>query len=189
MPVVLLLLAALAAAAQPWQPITGTERVENFVQGTYGPNSLFVGGVFSSSFRTLNNNPREWGPGWSGFGRRYGMRLVNNSVNNGVEVALGALWDEDPRYHPLHKGSPGKRIGYALKRTFYNRYGTSREHFGAARFAGIVAGSFGQNLWMPDSVNDARHGVRRIAGNYAGSAVGNLFREFTPEIKKIFKRK
>lgn len=186
---VILLLAACGLSAQTWKPITPTERVEEFVVGTYGPRSLLIGGVFSSSWRTYNNRPEEWGPGWSGFGRRYGMRLVNNSVNNGVEIGVGAIWGEDPRYHPLHQGRPGKRIGHALKRVFYSRYASGSDHFGAARLIGITAGSFGQNLWMPDSVNQPKDGAYRVAGNYAGQALSNLFREFSPEVKRIFKRK
>ena len=82
---ILLLLPVLQA--QNYEPLTGEERFRWFAKTTYGPKSLLVAGPFSAGWRTATNRPEEWGPGWEGFGKRYGARLVNNSMQNGTEAA------------------------------------------------------------------------------------------------------
>ena len=81
-----------------YQPITGKQRFEWFVSNTVGPASLFAVGPASAAWGTAFNNPKEYGPHWDGFGKRYGMRLTGVSVGNAMEAGLGAIWGEDPRY-------------------------------------------------------------------------------------------
>lgn len=59
----------------PHSRLSVGDRVRWFVQSTVGPPAL-AGGVVSSGFATAMNMPRECGPGWAGFGKRYGMRLT-----------------------------------------------------------------------------------------------------------------
>lgn len=176
-------------SAQTYQPMTGDERAKWFVKSTYGPTSLFVAGPITSGFRTATNSPKEWGPGWEGYGRRYGARLLANSLTNGVEGGFGAIWHEDPRYFVRGSGSIKSRLGEALKQTFLSRYGDGKYRFGAAKAMGVVGGAWGQNLWMPDSVDSTRSSAARIGTNYAGRLVGNLFTEFGSDLKRILRRK
>src|SRR5438128_12657658 len=74
-----------------YQAITGKERLNWFVFGTVGPQSL-AGGVISSAWGTLFNKPTEYGPHWEGFGKRYAMRLSGVSTGNAIEAGFGALW-------------------------------------------------------------------------------------------------
>lgn len=177
------------ATAQNYRPLTAEERVKWFTTSTYGTRSLLISGPMTSAWRTYRNRPEEWGPHWDGFGKRYAARLLNNTVNNGLEGSLGAVWREDPRYFALGQGSFGKRMGAAFKQTFLSRYGNGEYRFGAARAIGITGSAFGQKLWMPDSVTSNRDCLVRVGGGYLGQFFGNLAREFTPEFKKILKRK
>lgn len=185
---ILILLFLPALQAQTYEPLTGEERLKWFAKSTYGPKSLLVAGPFSAGWRTGTNRPEEWGPGWEGFGKRYGARLVNNSVQNGTEAAFGAIWNEDPRYHRLGQGSAGKRLLHTVKYTFGSRYGDGRVHFAAAKAIGITTGAFLQKAWMPDSVTSNRDCLFRIHGSYAGRFFSNVFREFGPDIFRKFKR-
>jgi hypothetical protein len=179
----------LPLAAQTYEPLTAGERLKWFGRATYGPRSLLASGPITAGWRTLTNRPEEWGPGWEGFGKRYGSRLVNNSVTNGLEGSFGAIWKEDPRYFRIGEGSMGKRLGGVVKRTWMSRYGNGEYHFGAAKFIGITGGSLFQKAWMPDSVTSNRDVVNRIWGGYAGRLVGNFIREFTPDLMRKFKKK
>jgi hypothetical protein len=188
----LLFLAATAAAsAQPiGTTLSAKERLRWFTHSTYGRNSLLVSGPIASGLRTWANRPEEWGPGWEGFAQRYGMRLVNNSVMNGVEAGLGAAWGEDPRYHRAPPGtSAGKRVGHALKQVFLNRYEDGQYRFGFAKAAGITTNAFAQNAWMPDSISTNREAALRISNAYTGRAIGHLFREFGPDLFRVIRRK
>ena len=92
---VLLLLLASVAHAQTksdvvpdYKPITGTQRFNWFVVSTVGPTSLLLAGPLSAAWGTALNSPREYGPGWEGFGKRYGMRLTGVSTGNAIEAGL-----------------------------------------------------------------------------------------------------
>lgn len=183
-----ILLAALPLAAQNYEPLTGEQRALWFAKSTYGPRSLLISGPITAAFRTQSNRPEEWGPHWDGFGRRYGARLVNNTVTNGVEGLFGAAVGEDPRYFRLGQGSTGRRLGHALKMTVLSRTNDGSYRFGSAKAAGIVSGAYAQKLWMPDSVTSNRDCAARVGGGYAGRLISNLFREFSPEFRRLFRR-
>jgi len=174
--------------AQNYEPLTGEERLKWFGNATFGTRSLLISGPITSAWRTYNNRPVEWGPQWDGFGKRYGARLLNNSVNNGLEASTGAIWNEDPRYFRLGEGPVRRRLGQAVKQTWMSRYGDGEYRFGAAKAIGIVGGAFGQRLWMPDSVNSNRDCTIRIGGGYSGRLLGNLFREFGPDLRRRLRR-
>ncbi len=186
---ILLLLGLPLLPAQSYQPLTGEERLAWFAKSTYGPKSLLVAGPFSAAWRTAVNRPEEWGPHWEGFGKRYAARLGNNSITNGTEAALGAIWKEDPRYFRLGQGSVGKRLGSAFKQTWLARYGDGEYRFAAAKAIGITGASFAQKLYMPESVTSNRDCVLRIGSGYAGRFFGNLFREFGPDVFKKLKKR
>ena len=79
--------------------ITTEVRVAWIVKGTLGPRSLAIG-IFTAGIQTAQNRPREYGPHWEGFGKRYGIRLTGVATERVMEASLGALWGEDPRYFP-----------------------------------------------------------------------------------------
>jgi hypothetical protein len=184
----LFLFAILPVCAQNYQPLTAEERFRWFGKVTYGPRSLLISGPVTSAWRTYTNRPDEWGPGWEGFGKRYGMRLVNNSVTNGLENSAGAIWKEDPRYFRLGQGPLRHRVRHAFMRTWMSRYGDGEYRFGAAKAIGLVGGAFAQKMWMPDSVTSNRDCLIRIGGGYSSRFLSNIVREFGPEIRKLMKR-
>ncbi len=91
-----------------YEPITGEQRLDWLAKSTLYPNSLLAG-LFSAAIGTGLNHPREDGPHWGGFGERYGIRLTGIATSDTMEVGLGAIWGEDPRY----KREPGEAIRWA----------------------------------------------------------------------------
>lgn len=68
------------------QPISGRQRFHWFVQSTIGPESL-AAGLFTAGFGTAINRPKEYGPHWEGYGKRYGMRFTGIATGNAMEAA------------------------------------------------------------------------------------------------------
>ena len=171
------------------RPITGKERIRWVTESTLGWESL-AAGVFSSAWGTGFNMPNEYGPGWEGFGKRYGMRFTGIAVSNSMEAGLGAIWGEDPRYI-RDEGAPfGHRLGHAVKMTFMaqNRDGRLMPAYG--RWMAITGSNFLSNTWRPDS--DAtldRAGIRTGLG-FLGRFGSNTFNEFWPDVsQRIFHHK
>jgi hypothetical protein len=133
-----------------YQRITATGRFKWFAYGTIGPPSMATG-LFSAGIGTATDTPREYGPHWDGFGKRYGLRLTGVSTGNAIEAGLGSLWGEDPRYSRA-KGQPFKgRVEHIVRMTFLakNREGGTMPAY--ARLVAIPANNFLSNTWRPDS--------------------------------------
>ncbi|HSU31611.1 MAG TPA: hypothetical protein VLJ11_10270 [Bryobacteraceae bacterium] len=164
--------------------ITPAERAIWFVHSVIGPSSI-MGGVVSAAWGTEFDTPREYGPTWEGFGKRYGMRLTGVSVGNAMEATLGALWGEDPRYFRA-RGRPFKaRVGNILKFTLDDYRSDGSVGFGYARLAGNVGNNFLSNTWRAPSEADWQHALLRIVEGVGSKAAANAFAEFWPDLNTL----
>jgi len=167
-----------------YHPITSRQRMRWFLTNTIGPPHL-VGGLFTSAFGTAVNRPKEYGPGWAGFGDRYGMRLTGISTGNAIEASAGALWGEDPRYFRVPNEPFKRRIGNAVKLTFVARRRDGHFRPAYARYMAISGNNFLSNTWRVDSEANNHDAVIRTADGFAGRFASNLFEEFWPDIKNL----
>jgi len=129
-----------------YHPITPEERVSWFLYSTGGPKSL-TGGLFSAAIGTAYNNPREYGPHWEGFAKRYGMRLTGVSTGNAIQASVGALWGEDPRYFHARSSTFGTRVKNVVDLTFRAYHADGERHPAYARFIGTFGNNFLSNTW------------------------------------------
>jgi hypothetical protein len=167
-----------------YHPITSRQRLRWFLSNTIGPPHL-VGGLFTSAFGTAVDRPKEYGPGWAGFGDRYGMRLTGIVTGNAIEASAGALWGEDPRYFRV-PGEPFKRrISNAVQLTFVARRRNGHFAPAYARYMAISGNNFLSNTWRVDSEANTHDAVIRTVDGFAGRLASNLFEEFWPDIKNI----
>jgi len=168
----------------PEGPITFYQRLEWFTNSSIGPASL-GGGVVSAGWGTLLDHPHEYGPGWDGFGQRYGIRLTGIVTGNAIEAGMGAIWGEDPRYRRAPDGSSfGNRLGRVVKWSFVAPGRDGALHPAYARYLGIAGNNFLSNEWREPSEADTSHAVERIGLGFLGKMAGNLWDEFWPDAKK-----
>ena len=174
-------LPAKPASASEYRPITMDERLRWFTRSTLGPKSL-TGGIFSAGFGTLTNNPHEYGTSWTGFAKRYGMRLTGVSTGNAIESSLGAAWGEDPRY--FH--TVGQPLGARVKNVFdltFRAYRTDGErHPAFARYIAIFGNNFASNSWRARSESDWQHAMMRSGEGFGARFISDAFNEFVPEV-------
>ena len=165
------------------QPITGKERAQWAVAGTVGPASL-LGGLFSSGWGTLWNQPHEYGTHWQGFADRYGMRLTGLATSNAMEASLGAIWGEDPRYVRASGEGVGQRLGHVVKMAFLapNKNGHLRPAY--ARYAAIAGNNYLSNTWRVDSEASLSRASMRVGLGFLGRIAGNAWDEFWPDLKQ-----
>jgi hypothetical protein len=172
-----------------YRPATGTDRVKWFVVSTAGPLSLLAAGPISAGFGTAIDRPKEYGPHWEGFGKRYAMRLTGVSTGNAMEASLGALWGEDPRYFRSPPGGFGTRVKYVIRTTFVAPHRDGTWHPAYARYIGNVGNNFLSNTWRVPSGNGAGSALLRCVLGVAGRMSGNAFSEFWPDVRKRVWRK
>jgi hypothetical protein len=177
-------------AVPNYTPITAAQRGKWFVKSTVGPGSLLLSGPLGAAWGTMLNRPREYGPHWEGFGKRYGMRLTGVSVGDAMEAGLGALWREDPRYFRSPDRAFGLRVEHIIKTSFEAPGRDGRYRLAYARFVANAGNNFLSNTWRASGDAEASDAVVRCLWGIAGRAASNAFAEFWPDIaKRVFRRK
>jgi len=175
--------------ADAYVPITTGERVHWIVDGTIGPQSLFIVGPLSAAWQTAWNTPEEWGRSWSGVGKRYAQREADVAISNTIEAGLGALWGEDPRYIPSARKGIWPRARYALKTSVLaqGRDGRLRPAWG--RYAGNTLNNIIENAWLPPSQTTAAQTAFRSGMGIVTRMGGNLWDEFWPDVVRLLKKR
>jgi hypothetical protein len=161
--------------------------VEWVVKGTLGPRSLAIG-IFAVGIQTAQNRPREYGPHWDGFGKRYGIRLVDVAVGHTMEASVGAFWEEDPRYFRAEDHALPGRIKQVAVMTIAARRADGHLAPAYARFIAVPASNFLSNTWRAESISNSRDAIGRTALGFVGRLAGNALAEFLPDLKKLFDR-
>lgn len=157
------------------------------MRSTIGPRSLLLRGPISAGLSTAQNKPSEYGPHWEGFGKRYGMRLTGVATGNLMQVSLGAVWGEDPRYFPSTTRGFGPRMEHVMLTTFLAPHRDGRWYPAYARFAGIVGNNFLSNTWRADSAATTNRALARCGWGILARLDSQAFQEFWPDVrKKIF---
>ena len=104
-----------------------------------------------------------------------------------VQHATAALMRVDPRgdRETCHCGHPLRRTARALGRTLVTRDSRGQLVPNVPLAAGAVGGALLATAWYPPSYR-ANHEAMRVAGmTIVGQAGANVFREFTPELKRM----
>lgn len=178
----------MLAPPNPYQPITGGQRLKWIAYSTLGPESL-IAGIWSAGIGTARDMPPEYGPHWGGFGDRYGMRFTGISTSNMMEAGLGAIWGEDPRYFRA-AGQPFHR---RLERIFVMTVVAPRRdgHYepAYARLIAYPGNNFLSNTWRVASDSTTSKALERTGYAFAGKLVLNAWDEFWPDVRRIVFKK
>jgi hypothetical protein len=180
---------APSASLKPYHSITAKQRVQWFVQSTVGAETLAVG-VLSAGIGTARDSPKEYGPHWEGFAKRYGMRLTGVSTGNAMEAGLGALWGEDPRYFRSYRQPFPGRIKNVVLMSFLAHSRSGQLSPAYARYIATPGNNFLSNAWRADSEANNRAAALRTLWGFLGLMGKNAFTEFWPEVQhRVFHKK
>lgn len=165
--------------------ITPRQRFDWFVERTIGPPTL-VAGLFVAGFGTARDRPKEYGPHWEGYGKRYGIRLTGISTGNAMEASIGAIWGEDPRYRAYRRPSdPFKnRVQRVVIMTFlsHDRNGNLMPAY--ARYIAMPGNNFLSNTWRADSEANTSSAIFRTFWGFLGLMGRNAYDEFWPDVQR-----
>ena len=187
---VTLLLVATAAFAQsgpfnhePYEALSAEDKIKLHLSRIYAPSGLAKSSV-TAGFNHWVDDPEEWGQGWKGYGRRYGHRLLNRSVENAIGMAVTAALKEDPRY--FYSGEQGvwKRVKYAVTSTVLTRTDNGSRRFSTWRFAGNYGAQFVSNTWRPVREQGVGNALARGSISIGYDMASNIFKEFWPDIRR-----
>lgn len=176
-------LSELELGTGPYQPLTNRERFTWWIRSTVGPKTLGVG-LLAAGIQTWRDVPETYGPGWSGFGKRYGMRITGNAVDNGFEDILGAASGEDPRYFRVPEARFPDRVRSVLKQAFVTRRTNGTFGLAYARFVAVPSGNLLSNEWRAHNENTTSAALLRTTYSFIWRMADNAFDEFWPDAKQ-----
>ena len=149
---------------------------------------IFLTTAAISGFSHLGNQNPSFGQGAKGYAHRYVTGYADQALTTLlVEGAFPVLFHHDPRYFRNGVGSGLSRFGYAMSRIVFNRDDHGHRVLNYSEFLGNGAISALGNLYYPDSRSGASNALR--LGTFIGTdALGNVLKEFWPDIKKKLER-
>ena len=176
-------------ARSTWQPLTGKERRQYFVQQAVTSPVVYFRSFGSAVGNHLSNRPPEWGQGAEGYFHRVGDRFGRFAIEDVIRHSTAAALGQEIRY--VNCGCTGgfRRVGNVIAQNFttLDRNGKWAPNY--AFMAGSAGGESLGNLWWPDRTRNKSIIVRGIAIEFGVNTAVNLYREFLPEIKRAFGKK
>jgi hypothetical protein len=174
---------APSMSIKPYHPITGRQRVRWIVSSTVSPPSLLAEAV-ASGYNTGKNEPKEYQGTWSGFGKRFGIRLSQTATGSVIEAGLGSIWGEDPRYFHSYSQPFKGRVKNVMISTFFTHARNGQLMPAYARFIAIPGSNFLSNTWRADSEANTSQALERTAWGFLGEMGKNAFLEFWPDFHR-----
>jgi hypothetical protein len=166
-------------------PLTAGQKIKTTLRDTLDPVQFAWYGA-QAGLSQARDTDASYGQGAEGFGKRYGVRFADGTIENVFTRAIfPALLRQDPRYYQLGKGGFWHRAGYAVSRIFVTRSDSGSTQFnyseilGSATAAGISAFTY-----HPSSSRNL-DSFLQIWGTQVGwDAVSNGLKEFWPDIRR-----
>ena len=186
---------ASRAATRP-APLSADEKIERSLRSAFLRPAPYVISAFTAGFtqwredrlphKTTGDEFADWG---SRTARNFATLSTNTVLSSGV---YAALFRQDPRYEPSRSKGVGRRTLHAASRVLVTRGDDGSLQPNYSRFAGRMTSSALANLWEHSTPGHDRIGadatLRRFGLSFATDALSNiLFKEFGPDIKRIFR--
>src|SRR5207248_6791013 len=137
-------------AAVEFTPMTRSERLRNYLTGTFGPGSIVKAGA-SAGLSQLSDSPKEWGYA-ERMGKAYAKHIIRGTLQYGASTAL----HEDNRYLPSGQAGFWSRTRYAVSSAFLARKENGQRTFAIARVSSAAGAAFIAQQWQPASVSGAQ---------------------------------
>jgi len=165
-----------------------SERADYLAGRTVGLKPALWSG-FVAGVRQWTDSPEEWDQGAEGYARRYGSYYGRLVVQQGLKFGLEPVFKEDSRYMPSTKSGFLPRLSHALVSPFLARKPDGARRLALATLAAYAGAGYVAAQWCPPSHSTASYGLRATGLSIGFNMVGNAAREFSPELKRAFRRK
>jgi hypothetical protein len=186
-----------AAEAQPpkvlsrtspvrYAPMSGRDKWNYYLKITYGPTPIGFS-IFGAGLKQARPSVPEWGGGMEGYAKRFGSSFGQRVINRSIRLGLNGLLREDPRYIPSDRSGALHRTLHAVRQTLVAHKDSGGTRIAFSRFAGDFGSACISRQWHPDSYRTARNCVVSGFTSLGIDTMRNVFDEFFPDIRKIFR--
>ncbi len=178
--------ATTVAGSMVYAPLSPQCKLDLFLKQTYSPYT-FASAAFGATEAQATSQWPHYGGGMQGWGKRFGATLANTESRRFIQgFALSTMLHQDPRYFysPNRRFFP--RVWYSLTRVAITKNDHGDSTFNTSEFLGTLFTSALQNSYYPRHDRSLGDTMNRFSGALSSDAIGDLLREFTPDMKRLF---
>jgi hypothetical protein len=180
--------ATTAAGSMTYAPLSPHCKLDLFLKQTYSPYT-FASAAFGATEAQATGQWPHYGGGMQGWGKRVGATLANTESRRFIQgFALSTMLHQDPRYFysPNRRFFP--RVWYSATRAVITKNDQGDSTFNTSEFLGALFSSALQNSYYPRHDRSLGDTMNRFSGALSSDAIGDLLREFTPDMKSLFRK-
>ena len=175
-------------SAEENKPISAKEKFKIAGQDSFDRGAVALGALFGGQAMLTKSTP-SFGFGVGGSAKYVAASYADFAIGNYMtEAVFPTVFHQDPRYFRRGTGGVWSRLGSAAGQIFWTRSDAGRMQFNFSEIAGASAGVAISNAYYPDNRN-ASDAATRLGVQVGVDVVGNLLKEFSPELNKLFSRK
>ena len=180
--------ATVTNGALPYAPLSGRCKFSLFLSSTDSPYT-FASAGFGATWAQATGQWPHYGGGMQGWGKRFGATLANTESRRFIQAfALSTILHQDPRYFPSHERTLISRVLYSTTRVVVTRNDSGDGTFNTSEFLGALFTSSLQNAYYPRHDRSFGDTMNRFGGALSSDAIGYLLLEFTPDMKRFFRK-
>ena len=166
-----------------WKGLTVKEKLHyDWVHLFDVQNVVFAG--IGAGFDQLRDRPGEWGEGWGPFAGRYASHLGQYVVQRSIMFPVQAIDHEDTRYFRSTRTSYKGRLADAFLHTIWRHNDSGGMMPAYSEFLGDYGAAAVSRMWWPDKYHTGSAIFIAGSDTILVDAGINVFREFTPDIKR-----
>lgn len=159
-----------------------------FLKSTYSPYTFASAGFQATEAQATGQWP-HYGGGMQGWAKRFGATLANTESRRFIQgFALSTILHQDPRYFPSRKRRLISRMWYSATRVAVTKNDSGDSTFNTSELLGALFASSLQNAYYPRHDRSFGDTMNRFGGALSSDAIGDLLREFTPDMKRLFRK-
>jgi len=171
-----------------YTPLSARCKFRLFLTSTYSPYTFASAGFQATEAQATGQWP-HYGGGTQGWAKRFGATLANTESRRFIQgFALSTILHQDPRYFPSPKRRLFSRAWYSASRVVITKNDNGDSTFNTSEFLGTLLTSALQNSYYPRHDRTFGDTMNRFSGALSSDVIGDLLREFTPDMKRLFRK-
>lgn len=175
--------ATVGPSSQQWKALSVTDKLRYDGRHLFDVDNLVFAAI-GASFDQWRDHPSQWGEGWGPLGERYTSHIGQYLIQRSIMFPVQAIDHEDTRYFRSTRTSIKGRIGDAFLHTVWRHSDSGGMMPAYSEFLGDYGAAAVSRVWWPNQYHTGSAIFIAGSDTVLVDAGINVFREFTPDIKR-----